>query len=131
MEDVARRRGTALSGPVRLASVSLPDLPLDGQINLLTTTSFDRPQNLFSSQAAPSMSPSSSLTAPPNGGQWTMRGRPSAGRPVVLDRRGWYITSRPAAHTAIEAGLSYGMQRYLGGNGEALAAMADGPPQRR
>ena len=33
--------------------------------------------------------------------------------------------ARQATH-AYEAGLSYGMQRYLGGNAEALAAMRDG-----
>src|SRR4029453_9755768 len=32
---------------------------------------------------------------------------------------------QPATH-AYEVGMSYSMQRYLGGNGEALAAMRDG-----
>jgi hypothetical protein len=38
---------------------------------------------------------------------------------------GSYVRRRPATH-AYEAGVSYGMQRYLGGNGQALAAIRDG-----
>ena len=38
---------------------------------------------------------------------------------------GSYTRRAPVEH-AYEVGVSYGMQRYLGGNGEALAAMRDG-----
>ena len=40
--------GWAVEGSARLASALLPDLDVNGQFNLLTSTSFDRPQDLFS-----------------------------------------------------------------------------------
>ena len=40
--------GRAVGHSARLASSLFADLPLNGQFNLLTTTSFDRPQDLFS-----------------------------------------------------------------------------------
>src|SRR5262245_48502048 len=60
--------GRAVGSPARLASV-LADLPLNGQINLLTTTSFDRPQDLFSTQRGLPMSVAFvSLSAPTSTG---------------------------------------------------------------
>ena len=46
--DSLMRLGRAVGESARLASALFSDLPLNGQINLLTTTSFDRPQDLFS-----------------------------------------------------------------------------------
>ena len=40
--------GRAVGHSARLASSLFDELPLNGQINLITTTSFDRPQDLFS-----------------------------------------------------------------------------------
>ena len=48
MEDSLSAFAKAVGSPVRFASDFIADLPLNGQINLLTSTSFDRPQNLFS-----------------------------------------------------------------------------------
>src|SRR6267143_596433 len=50
MEDSLSALAKAVGNPVRFASDFISDLPLNGQINLLTSTSFDRPQNLFSLQ---------------------------------------------------------------------------------
>ena len=55
-----------------------------------------------------------------------MRGHDHAGRPVVVDRLRVVRARRPNAAHAYEAGVSYAMQRYMGGNAEALAAMRDG-----
>ena len=41
----------AVGDSARLASSLFSDLPVNGQLNLLTSTSFDRPQDLFSERA--------------------------------------------------------------------------------
>ena len=122
MGDLGRAVGT----PARLASSLFSDLPLNGQINLLTTTSFDRPQDLFSmSVDAPRGVAYMSLVAPGDNGEWLMRGTVTQG-----DLSSWIVSGSyrraPEATHAYEAGVSYSMQRYIGGNGEALLAMRDG-----
>jgi hypothetical protein len=54
-----------------------------------------------------------------------MRGTVTQGDLASWILAGSYTRHTPAVH-AYEAGVSYGMQRYLGGNGDALAAMRDG-----
>ena len=54
-----------------------------------------------------------------------MRGTLTQGDLASWILAGSYMRHQPATH-AYEAGVSYSMQRYLGGNGEALAAMRDG-----
>ena len=115
-----------MEGSARLASVLLPDLDLNGQFNLLTSTSFDRPQDLFSSDGQmPRGVAFLSLAAPGEGGQWRMRGTITQGDLSSWIVSGSFIRKTDAAH-AYEAGVSYAMQRYLGGNAEALVALRDG-----
>ena len=118
--------GRAVGESARLASSMLADLPLDGQFNLLTTTSFDRPQDLFSPDAAlPRSVAFLSLAAPMPTGEWRMRGAITQGDLSSWTVAGSFARDPNAAH-AYQAGFSYGMQRYQGGNAEALAAMRDG-----
>lgn len=118
--------GRAVVGPARLASALFADLSVSGQLNLLTSTSFDHPQDLFSLGVdAPRGVAYLALEAPGANGDWTMRGTVTQGDLASWILAGSYVRRRPAAH-AYEAGVSYGMQRYLGGNPEALAAMRDG-----
>src|SRR6187549_3269681 len=110
----------------RLASSILADLPLDGQFNLLTTTSLDRPQDLFSPDAAlPRSVAFVSLSSPMSNGEWRMRGAMTQGDLSSWTVAGSYARTLQAAH-AYQAGFSYGMQRYAGGNADALSAMRDG-----
>jgi len=110
----------------RLASSMLTDWPLAGQFNLLTTTSFDRPQDVFSPDAVlPRSIAFLSLAAPRPTGEWRMRGAITQGDLSSWTVAGAFARERNAAH-AYQAGFSYGMQRYSGGNAEALAAMRDG-----
>ena len=51
LDDPLTNLARAVGSPVRLASSLFADLPINAQINLLTTTSFDRPQDLFSINA--------------------------------------------------------------------------------
>lgn len=110
----------------RLASSFFADLPLSGEINLLTTTSFNRPQDLFQMNVgAPRGIAYVSLASPMAHGDWTMRGTMTQGDLASWVLAGSYVRRAPAVH-AYEAGLSYSTQRYLGGNAEALAAVRDG-----
>jgi carboxypeptidase family protein/TonB-dependent receptor-like protein len=116
----------AVGTPARLASSLFDDFSITGQFNLLTTTSFERPQDLFSMNAdVPKSVAFVSLEAPGVRGDWTMRGTMTQGDLASWILAGSYMRHTPAAH-AYEAGVSYGTQRYLGGNGDALAAMRDG-----
>ena len=125
-ESVLAGLGWAMEGSARLASVLLPDLDLNGQFNLLTSTSFDRPQDLFSSDGQmPRGAAFLSLVAPGEGGEWRMRGTITQGDLSSWIVSGSFRRKTEAAH-AYEAGVSYAMQRYFGGNAEALVALRDG-----
>jgi len=118
--------GRAFEESARMASSLFSDLPVTGQFNLLTSTSFDRPQDLFTLNGpVPRGVAYLSIEAPGASGDWAMRGTMTQGDLASWIVAGSYVRHQPATH-AYEAGMSYSMQRYLGGNGEALAAMRDG-----
>ena len=126
LEDSLAGLGRAVGTPARYATALFSDLPLTGQINLLTSTSFDRPQDLFTANGLiPHGVAYVSLAAPGSGGDWAMRGAMTQGDLASWILSGSYVRRAEAVHR-YEAGLSYGMQRYLGGNADALAAMTDG-----
>ncbi len=125
-ETILAGLGWAMEGSARLASVLLPDLDLNGQFNLLTSTSFDHPQDLFSTDGGmPRGVAFLSLMAPGEGGEWRMRGTMTQGDLSSWIVSGSFVRKTDAAH-AYEAGVSYAMQRYFGGNAEALVALRDG-----
>jgi hypothetical protein len=118
--------GRAFGDSARLATSLFSELPLSGQFNLLTSTSFDQPQDLFSLDGpAPRGVAYLAIAAPGSSGDWTMRGTMTQGDLASWIVAGSYLRHQPATH-AYEAGVSYSMQRYIGGNGEALVAMRDG-----
>ena len=126
LDDPLTNIARAVGNPVRLASSLFTDLPINGQINLLTTTSFDRPQDLFSiNGGTPQGVAYVSLVAPAADGEWTIRGTLTQG-----DVSSWIVAGsyarRVDTNHRYEAGLSYSTQRYLGGNAEALNAVRDG-----
>lgn len=117
--------GAAVGSPTRLATSLLADVPWNGQLDLLTSTSFDRPQDLLSMQTwIPRGVAFLALEAPMPSGHWAMRGALRQG-----DLSSWVLAGSyrraPSTHR-YEAGLSYGAQRYLGGNADALASVSDG-----
>jgi hypothetical protein len=117
--------GWAVGSPTRLATSLLADVPWNGQLDLLTSTSFDRPEDLLSMQTwLPRGVAFLSLEAPTTSGHWAMRGALTQGDLSSWVAAGSYRRA-PSAHR-YEAGLSYGAQRYLGGNADALAAVSDG-----
>ena len=92
--------GRAVGESARLASSILADLPLDGQFNLLTTTSFDRPQDLFSPDAAlPRSIAFVSLSAPMANGEWRMRGAMTQGDLSSWTVAGSYARADPRRRT--------------------------------
>lgn len=120
LESVSR----AVAASARLASAVLSDL--SGELNLLTSTSFDRPQQLFASGGdVPHGVAHLTLESPGTRGDWALRGALTQG-----DLSSWLLAGSYARHAvsthAYEAGVSYTMQRYVGGNAVALAAVADG-----
>jgi hypothetical protein len=117
--------GRAVGSPARLATALFSDLPLTGQVDLLTSTSFDRPQDLFSADAQiPRSLAFLSLEAPTAGGIWAVQGAMTQGDIASWIFAGSFMRTSPSAHR-YEAGASYGMQRYMGGNANALAAVGD------
>ncbi|HLG55792.1 MAG TPA: TonB-dependent receptor [Vicinamibacterales bacterium] len=118
--------GRAFGNSARLASSLFEDLSVSGQFNLITTTSFDRPQDLFSSNAGvPRSVAYVALEAPGARGDWMMRGSITQGDLASWILAGSYVRHAQAVHS-YEAGVSYAMQRYMGGNADALAAIRDG-----
>jgi outer membrane receptor protein involved in Fe transport len=118
--------GRAMGQSARLASGLFADLPVSGQFNLLTSTSFDRPHELFSVSGGPPRGVAFlALTAPTPSGDWSMRGAMTQGDLASWILAGSYVGRAGPAHK-YEAGLSYSMQRYQGGNAVALAAVTDG-----
>jgi hypothetical protein len=116
----------AVGTPARYATALFADWPVTGQLNLLTRTSLDRPQDLFVPEEwIPGGIAFLTLQAPAGTGDWRMRGAVTQGDLSSWIVEGAYVRRAPASHR-YEAGFSYGMQRYLGGNADALAAVADG-----
>jgi hypothetical protein len=115
----------AVGHSARLASSLFDDLALSGQFNLITTTSFERPQDLFSMNVdVPRSIAYVALEAPGTAGDWSMRGSITQGDVSSWILAGSYVRHTQSRH-AYEAGVSYAMQQYLGGNSDALAAMRD------
>lgn len=127
LADSLTSLGRAMGSPARLATALFSDLPINGELNLLTTTSFNRPQDLFLMGAdRPQGVAYVALTAPTASGNWTLHGTITQG-----DLSSWivassYVRRPPESAHQYEAGMSYSMQRYMGGNSEALFAMRDG-----
>lgn len=115
--------GRAVSPANAAASALFLDLPLTGEVNLLTTGSYGN--ELWSGEHLPRGVAYFSLGAPTPAGDWLVRGAMSQG-----DLESWVVagafTSRRAAMHTYEVGIAYSTQEYLGGNPAALAAVKDG-----
>jgi hypothetical protein len=104
----------------------LADLPFSGRVDLLTSTSFDSAEELFSLNAAmPTGVTAFALAAPIGAGDWSVQAGLTQG-----DIASWTVSSgftrRGQTSHHYEAGIAYGAQRYLGGNAYMLAALSDG-----
>ncbi len=113
------RHGSAAFVPIALFS----DLPLSGQVNLMTIDSFDSPGEIFAENAPRSVA-YLSVNTQAAGGAWSMQGAMTQG-----DLSSWIVAgsykSIESANHAYELGLAYSTQRYDGGNVAAVGAIPE------
>ena len=119
--------GRAMGGAASFASYAgsmVAGLPLNGEVNLLTTNAF-APGELFGGDGGTRGVAYFSLGAPTPAGEWLVRAAMTEG-----DLASWVVAgsfaSKPGSAHAYALGLSYGAQQYQGGNLAALAAIGDG-----
>jgi hypothetical protein len=125
-DDLARPGSAlwrAIDSTANAASNLFGDVPLSGEVNLLTSGAF-APGDLFSGDTMPRGVAYLSIGAPTAGGDWTVRAAMSEG-----DLSSWNVagafTSRPGSTHMLNFGLTYSRQDYAGGNPSALAAVTD------
>jgi TonB dependent receptor-like, beta-barrel/Carboxypeptidase regulatory-like domain len=100
--------------------------PFSGQLNLLTTGSFDTPQQLFTTNNFERSVAYMALSAPVGEhADWTARAALTQGDITSWIVAGEYATRAPARHR-YDLGLSYSTQRYDGGNVVARRSVTDG-----
>jgi hypothetical protein len=109
----------------RFAANLFAGTPFVGQVNLLTTGSFDAPTQLFTADFSHNTT-YMSLGAPVGEhADWTARAALTQGDLSSWMVAGEYTTRAPARHR-YDIGLSYSTQRYDGGNVATLRDVTDG-----
>ncbi len=121
--DVETPRWWSESSGAVIPIAFFSDLPLSGQLNLMTVESFDRPGEIFGTHDVRSVA-FVSVNTQAAGGAWSMQGAMTQG-----DLSSWIVAgSYKSIHSdnhAYELGLSYSTQRYDGGNAAAVSAIRD------
>ena len=119
--------GSALGSSARLATNLFANTAFSGQVNLLTTGSFETPQQLFANDNFSRSVAYLAFGAPVAGdrGDWTVRAALTQGDISSWIVAGEYTTRAPARHR-YDLGWSYSTQRYGGGNLAALSEVTDG-----
>ncbi|HWF85817.1 MAG TPA: TonB-dependent receptor [Vicinamibacterales bacterium] len=124
-EAAAFGQSSLFGAPARLATNLFGGTPFSGQFNLLTTGSFDSPQQLFTTDSLSRGVAYMSVSAPVGSlADWTVRGALTQGDISSWIVAGSYVTHAPARHQ-YDVGLSYSTQRYNGGNPAAFHDVAD------
>lgn len=109
--------GKAVESPAHFATSLFADAALSGQVNLLTTGSFDASQDLFSSDVLSRNIAYVRVGAPVGtDGNWTARGAVNQADISSWIVAGSYASHSSAARHQYDIGLSYSTQRYDGGN---------------
>ena len=121
------RSASSSNGAAHMASSFFAETPFFGQVNLLTTSSFEAPLDLFTTRALASRSVANILLGAPVGDRadWTVRGALTQGDIASWVVFGDYVTRAQARHR-YDIGLSYSTQRYDGANFAALRNVTDG-----
>ena len=111
---------------VRSAPSLFANTPFSGQLNLLTTGSFDSPQQLFNPGNFQRSIAYVTLGAPAGDhADWTAHAALTQGDIASWIVAGEYTTRAPARHR-YDVGVSYSTQRYDGGNFATLRDVTDG-----
>jgi hypothetical protein len=120
--------GRAVESSARLATNFFADTPFSGQLNLLTTSSFDAVQDAFASRAFQGRSIANLAVSAPAGtnADWTVRGALTQGDIASWVMSGDYVTRAASSRHRYDLGMSYSTQRYDGGNFAALRTVTDG-----
>jgi hypothetical protein len=117
--------GRAMGSAASFATTFFTDLPFSGEVNVLTTSAFFGPGDLFSGNLLPRSTAYVAIGAPTPAGDWSVRAAMNQG-----DLSSWIVAgafqSRRASAHAYKFGYTYGAQDYVGGNPAALAAVTDG-----
>jgi hypothetical protein len=109
--------GKAVESPTRMATSFFSEGAFSGQVNLLTTGSFDSPQDLLSSDMLSRNVAYVRVGAPVGSdGNWTARGAVNQADISSWIVAGSYTTRSTASRHHYDVGMSYSTQRYDGGN---------------
>jgi Carboxypeptidase regulatory-like domain/TonB dependent receptor len=124
----SRGFGRAVGSSARVATNFFVGTPFSGQLNLLTTSSFDAVQDMFAPRTFAGRSIANFVVGAPAGAgaDWTVRGALTQGDLASWVVSGDYLTHAAAARHRYDMGLSYSTQRYDGGNFAALRTVTDG-----
>jgi outer membrane receptor protein involved in Fe transport len=116
--------GRAVESSARAAGALFSGLPLQGQVNLLTTGAFDSPFQLL--QLERTRSVAFFAVGAPVGvhGDWTVKAALNQGDLSSWVLAGNYARREPAQHR-YQFGMSFGVHRYEGGNLAAMAAVPE------
>lgn len=117
--------GRTAASPVRLAASLVADTPFSGQVNFLTSGTFDHPDYLFTGDNFSRGIAHVRVGAPIGEGDWDVSGALTQADISAWVIAGSYKTRAPRRHR-YDVGLSYGTQRYDGGNPLALRDVIEG-----
>ena len=125
-EDTDFRQGSmlwrAMDSAASVATSLFAETPLSGEVNLLTTGAF-APGDLFSGETLPRGVAYMAIGAPTPAGDWSVRAAMSEGDLSSWNVAGAFVSHADATH-ALNVGLSYSRQEYLGGSPSASALAA-------
>ena len=112
--------GRAVGTSARAAKSLFTDMSLGGQVNLLTTGAFDNPLQLLQLNRTSSVAFFSVGAPVGSHGDWNVRAAMNQSDLSSWMLAGSYIVKAQVPHR-YRFGMSYGLQRYEGGNAAALA----------
>jgi TonB dependent receptor-like, beta-barrel/Carboxypeptidase regulatory-like domain len=116
--------GRAVGSSAKAAGSLFGSLPLQGQVNLLTTGAFDNPFQLLQLERTRSVAYFAVGAPVALHGDWTVKAALNQGDLSSWLLTGNYARREPARHR-YQFGMSYGVHRYEGGNLEAMAAVPE------
>ena len=118
--------GRAMTAPVRAAASLFSEAPLTGQVNLLTTSTFDSTDKILSDLSLARGVAYLSLGAGAGSrGDWSARAALTQGDLSSWMLAGSFISRAPTRHR-YEVGMTLAAQRYRAPTWRLLAAVSDG-----
>ena len=110
--------------PARFA-MGLLEMPLTGEVNLLTRGTFDSAADVLTGAARPAGIANLSVGAPVWRGDWLAQGAMTTGDVTSWVVSGAYVADVETSHR-LGLDVSYGRQRYEGSNPAALTVTSEG-----